>query len=329
MKVAKNTRENRGVNLLALFVSLFCLVACTRTCVGIPELGSKKRPVRFYLDGWNRSDESVLPFQNISACVEDRAGYRVSFEIAADEKAVASAVGRGEADLGLMTAFGSLESSESSQFQTLLVVTKRGEPSTRSVILGKTSRWRVALGSLNITLSANGLRSEQALTPINEARIVYVSPESDVGFIVPRHVLYQKNIFPDEAIFAGSFDLVLQSLSRDLAMAGAVSESYLEDKFPSAAPLQLGASVGEFSVLALSQGLPRKVIVGRNELNSHVVSSLSEALQQCSKEGSASDIQKVFEGDGFVKANDRIFDFLRELREFQKEFVRVLSPQQE
>lgn len=320
--------KKRTPKLLLLLSSALGLVGCTRACVGVPELGSKKRPVRFYIDGWDQNDESVRPFKRLSSCIEDVAGYRVAFEIAADERAVAAALGRQEADLGFMSALGYLDATEKHGLQSQLVVTKKGEPSTRSVILGKASRWRTSLSPYGITLSAAGLRSEMALSPISTGRFVYLSPESDVGFFVPRHLLYQRNVFPEEAVFSGSFELVMQSIDRDIAIAGAVSESFLEEKFPNSTPVQIGSIVSEYVILAASQGLPGKIVVARKTLPSKVTQSIVPALDECSKGETKVEFEKIFKGDGVVKTSEHMFDFLQELQSFQSEYVRVLSPQE-
>lgn len=324
----RKTRKNSWLRWGFFGTVSLALLGCTRTCVGTPELGSKQRPVRFYLDGWTRKDDSLVAFSAMSRCLEENTGYRISFEIAADEKAVAAALGREEADLGYLTALGYLDASERYPIQSLLVLSKRGEPSTRSVIVGKTSRWRASLSAFGISLSPAGLRSERALSPIDGARFVYVSPESDVGFYVPRHILLQRNVFPEEAVFAGSFELVLQSISRDIAVAGAVAESFVEERFPNTTPLQVGTTFGDFVTLAISQGLPGKVVAYRQNLPQRLVPAIIAGLDVCAKNANKSNFEKVFSGDGFFKSTDRMFDFLRELRDFQKEYVRVLSPQE-
>lgn len=321
-------RKKAYINFMLLLASAFALVACTQTCVGLPELGSKKRPVRFYLDGWDPRFESVQPLKRLSACLETYSGYRVAFEIAADEKAVGAAMGRGEADFGFMSSLGYLDNLQKFGFTSQLLVTKNGGTSTRTLIVGKANRWRTSLGAYGLSLSAAGLRSELALSPINGGRFVYLSPESDVGFFVPRHMLFQRNIFPDEAIFAGTFDLVLQSVERDIAIAGAVTETFLEEKYPQVSAAQVGSVFGEFVVLALSQNLPGKVVVSRRGLPQRIISSVVTGLETCAKEEARGDSEIVFAGDGFVKAHDRTFDFLREIQSFQEDYVRVLSSQE-
>lgn len=331
IKEEKRLRKYRFFRL-ALFS--LALVGCTRTCVGMPELGSKGRPVSFYVAGVSSDLEGAdslkqsASFDATARCLEQKSGYRVSFEIVSDEKAIYSALSRGDADISLTSALSYLDFSTRVQVQALSVVALRGETLTRSVIVGKASRWRTSLSAQGLTLSAVGLKADSALRTIDSGRFVFVSPESDVGFLVPRHMMLQKNIFPDEAIFAGSEELVLQSLDRDLAIAGSVSESYIEQNYDDATPVQIGSLFGSFVTLAVSPGLPAKVVVVRQNLPQRVMYAMQSGLDECAKGADKMAMESIFGGDGFFKSSDRLFEFLREIQDFRNEFVRVLSPQE-
>lgn len=287
------------------------LSACSKTCVGLPEVGSKQRPVRFYMDGWTHKEDSLELFRKLSECLETASGYRVSFEIAADEKAVASALGRGEAQFGTMSGLGYVEAQTRHPLQSYLVILEKGAPSSRAVILGKTSKW----------LSIN------SLVALNGERFAYSTPASDVGFFVPRQLLFQAHVFPEEVIFAGSYPLVLQAIERDFVLAGAVSESFIEQMWPHSTPVEAGKNLGIFAVLAVSQGLPGKVISARKDLPEKLVLAIMAGLQDCSKNSTQTEIQKIFNGDRFIPSQEEMFDFMKELQEFQREHIRVLSPQ--
>ncbi len=284
--------------------------------------------MRFFIDGWERERESIAVFSSLAACLEKQVGYRVSFEIAADERAVGSALGRGEAQFGTMSAFGFVEASERHGVVPFLVVSQRGAPSTRSVIVGKASRWATSLQSLGLSLSAAGLRADEALSPIGGRRFAYSVPDSDLGFFVPRYLLLQRGVFPEEVLFAGSHELVLQAVERDIAMAGGVAETHLERRWPGSVPFQVGTVFDDFVVVALSRGLPGKVVVARRETPARIQDAVSSGLQACATQGAAGDTSLVFGGDGFQRSNDRLFDFVRDLQTFQQDHLRVLTLQE-
>ncbi len=313
---------------LGSLITIIFLLGCTRTCVGVPELGSKQRPIRFYLDGWARTESGTEPFARFSQCIEAQSGFRVSIEIAGDEKAVSAALGRGDAQFGLMSSLGFVEASVSQPLEAEAVLAEKGVPSTRAVLIGNTNRWQESLKAIGIQLTLTGLKSEEALSPLNTNRIVYLKPESDVGFYVPRQMLFQKGIFPEEAIFAGTYPLVVQALQRDLGLAGVLSESFVEDTWPHSMPVQLGSRLGDFTVLAVSQGLPGKVLVARVGLATQMREGLRKGMDYCSKIGAPAEFQQIFQADSLFQAHPRIFDFIRELHDFQQENLRVLSQQQ-
>lgn len=302
-------------------------MACTRTCVGTPELGSKQQPIRFSLDGWAGERESVAVFSTLTACLERQSGYRVSFEVAASERAVASALGRGDAQFGTLSAFGFVDAAERHGVQALLVVSQRGAPSTRSVVVGKASRWSASLQSLGLSLTSAGLRAEEALGPLSGKRFAYTSPDSDLGFFVPRSLLLQRGVYPDEVVFAGSSELVMQAIERDLVMAGAVAETYLERRWPEGVPFQVGTLFDDFVVLGLSRGLPGKVVAVRRDTPARLQEALVAGLQACAAREAATETGLVFEGDGFQRSNERMFEFVRELQGFQQDHLRVLTLQ--
>ncbi|MCA2959444.1 MAG: PhnD/SsuA/transferrin family substrate-binding protein [Silvanigrellales bacterium] len=312
---------------MLLCTSSLLLVACTRTCVGTPELGSKQRPIRFYLNSWAGERESVAVFSVLTACLERQAGYRVRFEVAASERAVASALGRGDAQFGTLSAFGFVEAAERHGVQSLLVVSQRGAPSTRSVLIGKASRWNASLQSLGLSLTPSGLRAEEALQPLSGKRFAYTSPDSDLGFFVPRSLLLQRGVFPDEVVFAGSSELVMQAVERDLVMAGAVAETHLERRWPQSGPFQVGTLFDDFVVLGLSSGLPGKVVAVRRDTPARLQEALVAGLQACAAREAGAETGLVFEGDGFQTSHERMFEFVRDLQGFQQDHLRVLTLQ--
>jgi ABC-type phosphate/phosphonate transport system substrate-binding protein len=266
--------------------------------------------------------------QALEECLEQKSRFRVVVEIAPDEKAIESALWRGDVQFGYLSALRYVEASSKFDALNLLVRFEKGAPSNRAVILGKAEFWRARLAELKIPVSASGLKAENALGIIDSGRFVFVSRESDVGFFVPRQLLLTREIYPREAAFAGTDELVLQALDRELGVAGAVSESIFREKFALQTPLQPGMVVGNFLVLDLSQALPGHVIVARSALSKRTRDAVANALDACSKDGASEAAARIFGGDGFGTVSDRAFNYVRELYETQKTYVRVLNPRE-
>jgi ABC-type phosphate/phosphonate transport system substrate-binding protein len=307
-------------------VSSVLLVACTRTCVGNPELGSRRFPVRFSLGTQGRPQPEAL--ENISNCIESAVGFRVRFEVAADEKAAAAVLGRGEAHFSYLSSLSYVAAAAKYELAVHRVRLEAGAPAVRSVILGFRKTWAEHLASQKISMTAAGLRSENALNIIENGRFLFVHPESDVGFFVPRALLFQRNVFPSEAAFAGSDELVLQGLERGLGVAGALSESWLRQHFSIVQPVRPGLVVSDFLVIDVSPSLPGKVVVSRRDLPQRVQSAVIKGLDICSKDQNAALMTSVFGGDAFGSVSERVFSYVRELYEVQETFLRVLVPRE-
>jgi ABC-type phosphate/phosphonate transport system substrate-binding protein len=311
---------------IAPFFSLVLLVSCTRACVGIPEIGSQRTPVRLFL-------ASRVPFEKtalmpISQCVEAYSHYKLQIEVAADEQAVVSALSRDEAHIAYLTPMNYVAASSKLGAVAHRVRLEAGAPANRAVIIGKRSNWQTYLSEQGLSFSVSGLQSENALDPIARGRFLFSDPDSDLGFFVPRHMLFLRNIFPEEAAFAGGDDMVAQGLARDLGIAGVVSEAWLRQTYNIEQVLQLGMAAGQFGVLALSQPLPGSVLVSKTDFSQKVLTAVLSGLDKCSTGEAQKEVAQVFGGESFGTVSERMFTYARELREIQETFLRVVEPQE-
>jgi ABC-type phosphate/phosphonate transport system substrate-binding protein len=282
--------------------------------------------VRFVIG--TQAKPQVEAFESIANCIESAEGFRVKFELSADEKAAAAALGRGEAHFSYLSSLGYVAAATKYELAVHRVRLEAGAPAVRTVILGYKKTWAQFLEHQKIPMTAAGLRAENALELIDNGRFLFVHPESDVGFFVPRALLFQRNIFPSEAAFAGSDDLVLQGLERDLGVAGAVSESWLRERFSISQPARPGQVVGDFLVIDVSPSLPGKVVVSRRDLPQKIQTAVIRGLDSCSKDENAKYMAAIFGGDAFGTVSERVFGYVRDLYETQESFLRVLVPRE-
>lgn len=309
------------------FTFLFCIFAasgCTKLWLGPPELGSKALPIEIYMDSSNSLVKDAAASAHLQSCVEEKTGYRINLNYVSDEKAVISALARGNAQYGVMSSIAYVGASERTSLKSILIFSKRGSPSTRSVIIGNTSLWKNYFQKSGLALNVFTFHHEAALPYFNKATVAYTSPESIVGFLVPRMYFLQRNIFPNAAIFVGNYSSVFQALDDNLASIGVVSENEIEMKYPNSTPIQLGTQFSRYIVLGLSQNLPGNVIVeNQGNLNS-ATPALINGIEQCSKI-KATDFKKIFDADGVQKSNEKLFAFTKELYSFQQENIRILT----
>ncbi len=309
-----------------IIISIFVMgnSGCTKLWLGAPELGSKAFPIEFYIDNLNSLVKEDSTSSNLQSCIEEKTGYRINFNYVSDEKAVISALARGNAQYGVMSSLAYVGASSRTSLKSVLIFSKKGSPSTRSVIIGKTSVWKSYFQKSGLALNAFTFHNEATLPYFNKSTVAYSAPDDIVGFLVPRMYFLQRNIFPNAAIFVGDFPSVFEAINDNLAYIGVVSENYIDNKFPNSTPIQLGTQFSNYIVLGLSQNLPGNVIVeNQSNLNS-ATPALINGMEQCSQI-KASDFKKIFNADGVQKTNEKLFTFTKEIYNFQQENIRILT----
>ncbi|KAB8031970.1 phosphate/phosphite/phosphonate ABC transporter substrate-binding protein [Fluviispira multicolorata] len=320
-----NSLKAKTIFHLYLIISIVLLTSCTQMCFNSPELGSKALPVEFYLESSEFLHVDETAVTNLENCIENKTGYRIHFNYATDDKAVISALSRGNAQFALMSALSYVGASAKTSLRSILVLLNKGSPSTRSIIIGKTSVWKSYLNKSGLSLNIFTFQNENTVLFFNNSTIAYTTPESDVGFLVPRMYFLQRNIFPNSAIFVGDYDSVLQSIEEELATAGVISENFLEKKFPNSIPIKIGSQIGHFTILGVSQSIPMKVIVENPKIPIEISKSLIDGLEFCVQEKNT-DFKKIFDADGIQKSSEKSFSFTKELYNFQQENIRILTP---
>lgn len=319
-------------NYLTRFISwlfIFLTTAgCTRTCVGAPELGSKRAPLKIGLARGPGGLEAAK-MDRLEACFEEASGYRIQFRRVPDDRSLLSQLHAGQIQYGVVSALALIQAQERYGVKPAFVAAQRGAIATRSVVLGKASVWRRLLQEQGLPFSSASLRRETSLSALNEGRFAYTTPDSDLGFLVPRFLLLQRHAFPREAVFTGSPELTLQALRQELVLAGAVPELLLQEQFPGTGALQVAAEVGGFVALAVSQPLPTFVLAVREDFPERQLQTFSGALAECARGEFADAFKQAFGGDLLLPAAKRMFSYAQDLVEFDRQFARILVPFEE
>jgi ABC-type phosphate/phosphonate transport system substrate-binding protein len=305
------------------FITLL-LNGCVKFWLGTPELGSKALPIEFYLDNSNSLINEEAASASLQSCIEDKTGYRIHFNFVPDEKAVISALARGNAQFGVMSSMGYISASTRTSLKSVLIFSKKGIATTRSVILGKSSIWKTYFQKAGLALNQFTFHHDALLPYFNNSTVAFIDPENIIGFYLPRMYFLQRNIFPNAAIFVGSYNSVLDSLNENLATIGVVSENFIDTKFPNSTPIKLGSQFSDYIVLGISQNLPGNVITANQGTPNFVTQAIMKGFDLCSQ-SKASDFRKIFDADGVLKSNEKQFIFTKELYNFQQENTRILT----
>jgi len=268
--------------------------------MGVPDLGSKYRPLRFYFTKQPARNDDVMFIKKLESCVESQGHMRIIFQPLATERAVVSSLVQGDGHFGLISSFQYVESTNSYLFKGLWVLSEKQKTSNRALI---------------ISLKPN-------FNSLQNARFAYLIPDSDVGFLVPRHMMMMGHMFPQEAFFAGTYQEINTSLTTGLAEAGVFSESYARSQWPQV-PLHIGQQLGSFFILDISKSLPTHVVITAHKIPPRLTESVFKVLDLCGTTLFPTEFQNIFQGDRFLPIEENLFDFIHELWEFQKIYPRV------
>ncbi|WGL59269.1 PhnD/SsuA/transferrin family substrate-binding protein [Pigmentibacter sp. JX0631] len=310
---------------LFLFIILTC-TSCIKLWLGTPEIGSKSYPIEFYLDNsyYLKENDSIDKFQK---CLEEKTGYHLKFNFVPDEKAVLSSLQRGTAHFGLSSALGYVGAAEKSSLKSVLLLTKKGSATNRSIIVGNSKFWKNQLIKSNQLKRSFNLSNDIIIKINNELTIAYSDTESVIGFLLPRMFLFQKDIFPYAAIFVGSYNSVLDALNDNLANIGVISESFLEKKYPNLSQIQVGVQFGDFIIIAMTPNLPSSTIIENQNVPLQTSIAIISGFDQCTHKN-PTEFKKIFEADGVLKSNEKLFTVTKELYQFQQENIRILTQQE-
>ncbi len=301
--------------------SVLLLVSCMKTCIGTGELGSKERPLVIALEGWSDPNASVAHFSKIQRCLDKTAGYRTAFEIYADGSSVVRSLIEGDAYLGLMESASFVSEGMNAGIVPLFLAGRQQRYEKRSVIIGKDASGHSDLERMAWQQGRSGW--PQTLKQAAGGIIAYHSQSSTEGFLVPRQMLLEADILPRGAIFTTDWYATEELVRSGNADVGVLSDEYLVQKWHEK-QIVPGLVHDGLVVLAVSPPIPKKLVVAQEGSSLKVVMAIKAGLELCSQGEAAEAIERTFGGQQFEAANLADFEFLRDVVEFQRVFVRVL-----
>lgn len=302
--------------------SVVILVSCVKTCVGIGELGSKERPVVFALEGWSHAADSIQDFSDIQSCLEDKSGFRTRFEIYPDGPSVVRNLLSRQSFFGILDSASYVSDGMNVGLDARFIAGGSQERfERRSVLIGPA---RAAdSGGMQIAPKAGGSAWSLYLSTADAGIIAYHSQSSTEGFLVPRHMLFELGVFPRGAVFTADWSVTEELVRDGGADIGVLSDDYVRSAW-GVDQVHVGLTKDGLSVLAISPPIPLKVLVVHPDSSDKVVLALEKGILACGRTPLLDALTRVFGGPALEIANRRDFDFLRDVIEFQRTFVRVL-----
>ncbi len=164
------------------------------------------------------------------------------------------------------------------------------------------------------------------LEQLHGKTIAFVDPASSSGYIYPMVMLIKQGLiknrdpktFFKEVLFAGSHDAALLALlSRHVdAMASfdTAPEQYLKKPCPNDPKQECpdAERIQHLTFIAETQPIPEAGICGRADLDPELVQKVYEALLELNAPEYQALLKKLYNIDGFVPAQDRDYDPVRE-----------------
>jgi ABC-type phosphate/phosphonate transport system substrate-binding protein len=308
--------------LLLSFV--FVLLGCKNTplssCILMKEMGSKKYPFKIAFvsedksaSGLNLVQNERPSFANLKSCLEREAGISVLFEAVESESAILTGLDSNEFHFAVLNSL-SFALSKNFQLERIALVSRpEQERLSRSVILGLSERWKTSFEIFN---------SEKM-------KMGYESPQSDFGFLIPRHLMMTQRFFPEESLFAWTSSALIEELDKKTVDAVAVSSDFLfenyeeslgDKSFVSLAP---GMRFDRFIVFLVSPTLPRKSLVVNSKVLPKIVLRVQEVLPRCLLDIPVAFGEKVFGSQSMSPVRVSDFEFIEDISNNLKNFPQL------
>jgi ABC-type phosphate/phosphonate transport system substrate-binding protein len=265
-----------ATTLLAL--TFGCEKPALTSCIRMEELGSKSQPFRIAFTGENKiaSELNLVQaekpsFSKLKECFEKTAGLSVSFEFLESEQAILDGLNDERFHFGVVNSL-SYGISSSYLFQNILLVSyPEKERLARSVLLGLSESWKT---SFEVFSS-------------DKVRIGYESPESDFGFLIPRHLLFMQKFFPQESLFAWSPEALVNELDKKNVDMIALSSDFLFEKFSESLgqgffnAILPGMRFDRFAVFLTSPSIPKKSFVASPNIIPKIKEKVRTVFPEC------------------------------------------------
>ena len=274
--------------LFILTVVFLFLSACTHH----DEKGTESNPIRVSLIPSKESGSLLMAGTEFKKWMEAETGFHFDVTVPNNYVAVIEALGSKKADIAFLTTSGyNIAFKKYAVKAHFITVNPDGKTNYR--------------GQFIVRADSN----IKTLQDLNGKKIAYVDPSSASGYIMPAHLLKQKNIKPSEVVFAGKHDAVVTMLYQKQVEAGATYYAPPENgEIQDARHLvkvQYPDVESQIKILDFTSELPNDALVFRNDLEAALSTKLEAAIEKWiqTPEGKKT-LKDLNNGAGLKKVND-------------------------
>lgn len=272
-------------------------LSCTRKK---EPLGSESNPIKMFfvpsVDVKVIEDNS----EHIKEYLEANTPYKFKISIPASFVAVVEALGTKRADVAAVNTFGYILANEKYGAEAKLTVIRHGSSTYKSQFLAK---------------NGSGIDS---LTDLAGKKVAFVDPASTSGYLLPLKLLKQKDIKPEDTVFAMRHDSVVSMIYQGQVDAGATFYSPpAEGEIQDARRLvktQYPDVEDKIKIVELTEPIPNDPIIFRKDLPEDIKNTIIETLVTYVKTEEGKDaFNKLYGVTDLKKATDKDYDGVREL----------------
>ncbi|MFO7171850.1 MAG: phosphate/phosphite/phosphonate ABC transporter substrate-binding protein [Bacillota bacterium] len=283
----------RGLGALLAVTLAVSLAGCGGSA---GEGGPSGAPIRILVIPTQGAGEFEAAMEKLERELSQRSGLRVEVRIGTDYASVVEALRFGKADVGFFGPFTYVVAHAQSGVRAFVTQTVDGKPYYHSYLI-------VPRDSEIPELKT----AEDFVRHVKGKRVAFADPGSTSGSLIPRLALRRAGLDWERDIqytFTGHHDAVLTAVAGGKADIGAIDSAIFTGQLSKTLP----EAYAKVRVVWQSEPLYQYPWAARPDLDPQVV----QKLQQAFLEIQDPEILRAFGADGFVAAEDRLYDPIRE-----------------
>lgn len=288
----------KALSFILIIASAFVLISCGDSKKG---LGSENNPVKFFFTPSVDSKSIAENAGKMTEYLENKTGLHFEYSIPANYITVIEAFGSKRADVAIMNSFGYLVANNKYNVRAKMMITRYGTSSYKGQVIAHAD---------------SGINS---LEDITGKSFAYTDFSSASGYLLPKKMLDDKGVIPENTIFGMKHDHVVSMVYKGEVDAGATyytapskdgkirdARARVMNEFPDVEE--------KIKVIAITGSIPNDPVVFRDGIPSNIEEKIMKALESYStkKEGKIV-LNKLYGIDGFIKAQDEDYEGLRQM----------------
>ena len=281
--------SNKSWFLLTIIVATLLVAGCAQS-----SSGEEISVLRFGLIPADDADEMLRSYQPVKEYLEEQLGIPVEITVTTDYTAAIEAMRSGHIDMAWFGPFSYVLAAKEANAEAIVVGQRSdtGLTSYRSVI---------------VTQIDSGIES---IEDLKGRSFAFVDPASTSGNLIPRKMLIENGIDPENdfstASYAGTHNSVMFAVANGSVDAGATSDNTY-NRMVDAGEIDSNVNV----IIHTSEPVPGSPIAVRGDLPNELKKAIQDALL-------AMDEQTIHKVDGWGKiaryqiVDDSAYDIIRE-----------------